>query len=513
MHNGYNLPKATVFYARTAPEEATLVGYGAIIEAYSLSCPPPNTLALISNKKRHYKKNGWAIYAASYMPANTLYDQLVFALKYEGLNLLILKKLFEQLSEDEAIKLITTNTPKGQYNRRLWFLYEWLLQKQLPIPNADVKIRYTHALDIKLQYGISGFKSARHRVINNLPGTLNFCALIHKTPKLEKYIQQNLAEKNETYLSGLSKTILQRASAFLLLKDSKASFTIEGENPKSKRTARWGQAIGQAGKKDLSVSEFLRLQQVVIENPRLMRMGFRQEGGFIGERDRTTFEPLPDHISAKHEDINELMQGLLDTQDLLLDQEMDAVFAATMIAFGFVFIHPFVDGNGRVHRYLIHHVLAKKQFTKQGFIFPISASILNHIDDYRQILEQYSLPLLDFIEWKKTDKHNVEVTNHTIDYYRYFDATEQATFLYERVEDTIQHIIPEEVEYLSCYDSFKAFVDDNFEIPDNTIALLVNFLEQGNGSLSKRSREKEFAGLKPKEIKRIEKEYQEIFNK
>ncbi|HIP51694.1 MAG TPA: hypothetical protein EYG94_06355 [Campylobacterales bacterium] len=31
-----------------------------------------------------------------------------------------------------------------------------------------------------------------------------------------------------------------------------------------------------------------------------------------------------------------------------------------MIAFSFVYIHPLEDGNGRIHRYLIHHVLAER---------------------------------------------------------------------------------------------------------------------------------------------------------
>jgi hypothetical protein len=39
-------------------------------------------------------------------------------------------------------------------------------------------------------------------------------------------------------------------------------------------------------------------------------------------------------------------------------QEVDPVVAAAILAFGFVYIHPFEDGNGRIHRYLIHHVLA-----------------------------------------------------------------------------------------------------------------------------------------------------------
>lgn len=46
----------------------------------------------------------------------------------------------------------------------------------------------------------------------------------------------------------------------------------------------------------------------------------------------------------------------------------DAVLAAAMIAFGFVFIHPFVDGNGRIHRYLIHHILLRKNYGSKGII-------------------------------------------------------------------------------------------------------------------------------------------------
>ncbi len=190
-------------------------------------------------------------------------------------------------------------------------------------------------------------------VINNLPGTPDFCPLIRKTNKLEQYIQTQFSEKNKLYLKEVHKDILQRASSFLLLKDSKASFTIEGESPKAKRAIRWGQAIGQAGTKNLSIEELIRLQQIVIENTRFTEMGFRKKGGFVGEHDRTTGEPLPEHISAKWQDIESLINGLIGTNNLLIRSEFDAVLAASIIAFGFVFIHPFEDGNGRIHRYLI----------------------------------------------------------------------------------------------------------------------------------------------------------------
>jgi Fic family protein len=198
---------------------------------------------------------------------------------------------------------------------------------------------------------------------------------------------------------------------------------------------------------------------------------------------------------------------------LLINSEIDPVISASIIAFGFIFIHPFEDGNGRIHRYLIHHLLAKKKFSQQGIIFPVSASILDHIEDYRQVLEAYSHTILDFIEWEETKDHNVNVLNKTIDYYRFYDATIQAEFLYDCVFDTIENIIHNELTYLIHYDEFKTIIDDEFEMPDRLVALLINFLDQNNGTLSKRAREKEFSELSEKEVESIENLYNKIFKK
>jgi hypothetical protein len=442
----------------------------------------------------------------------TLYKQLVFAIKYEGINLLFFKKLFEKVSVNEVRELVETE-PSGQYCRKIWFLFEYLTGEQLPLPDADVKIKFAPILDNTIQYGISnGGKSTRHRIINNLPGNRDFCPLISRTAKLEQYVNQKLGVFAIQAIHGVHKDIVMRASAFLLLKDSRASFTIEGESPKSNRAARWGQAIGQAGTRDLTRDELLRLQQIVIENGRFIEMGFRHKGGFVGEHDRATGEPLPDHISAKWQDLEPLIDGLINTDKLLINSDMDPVLTAAVIAFGFVFIHPFEDGNGRIHRYLIHHILAKKQFAPQGFIFPVSASILDHIVDYRKVLEGYARPLLDLIDWVETKDHNINVLNDTADYYRFFDLTRQAEFLYDCVNDTIRNIIPKEVAYLTRYDEFKRFIDDEFEMPDKLVALLIQVLGQNNGKLSKRFREKEFVMLTDPEVQILEETYRNLFN-
>jgi Fic family protein len=509
MKNNYFSREITVFHGRTAPEKGVLAGYGAIINVYNLSVPLPNKLSLISEKKRQYSNEEWQVFTSRHKPENTLYKQLIFALKYEGINLLVLKKLFEILSDDEIIELVQIE-PLGQYSRRIWFLFEWLMGKKLKIPDLSTG-NFIPLIDEKQQYRIKGIRSSRNRIINNLPGTVAFCPLIYRTSKLETYLSANLSDQKNVYLKTIHKDILQRASAFLLLKDSQASFTIEGENPRSNRAARWGKAIGQAGSNPLSKDEFLRLQQIVIENTRFTNMGFRLAGGFVGEHDRTTGDPLPEHISTRWQDVESLIEGLIATNAILENSDIDAVLAAAMIAFGFIFIHPFEDGNGRIHRYLIHHILAQMKFTQQGMIFPVSAAILDRIDDYRKVLESYSHPLLDFIEWKPTPKHNVDVLNETSDYYRYFDLTRMAEFLYDCVEDTIKNIIPREVDYLHKYDEMKRYLDDHFEMPDKTVALLIRFLEQNDGKLSKRARTREFDALTDEEVREIENRYREVF--
>ncbi|MBK6699243.1 MAG: Fic family protein [Saprospiraceae bacterium] len=508
MNNKHFSRRITIFHGRQTPEEAVLVGYGAIIETLQLAVPLPFQLALISSKKRQYKNEQWQVYTSRHQPEDNLHKHLVFALKYEGINLLVFKKLFETISQKE-IETIVQQEILGQYSRRIWFLYEWLLNKKLDIDDLN-RGNPVPLIDENLQFAVKGISSPRHRIINNLPGTVDFCPLIFKTEKLNASIAANLSEQQNIFLKKVHKDLLQRASSFLLLKDSKASFTIEGENPPNARAARWGKAIGQAGGKPLSGEELNRLQQIVIENGRFIEMGFRKKGGFVGEHDRTTGEPIPEHISARWQDIDQLINGLLKTNELL-EQDFDAVLAAAVVAFGFVFIHPFEDGNGRLHRYIIHHVLAKKKFTQQGVIFPVSASILDHINDYHSVLELYSHSLLDYIKWKETPDHNVEVLNETIDLYRYYDATKQAEFLYDCTADTINRIIPEEVNYLIQYDEFNKYINNNFEMPDKLVATLVRFLQQNNGVLSKRAKEKEFNGLTEKEADNIEKTFNEIF--
>ena len=505
-----NSRRTTVFHGFSALKEGySLAGYSALISAHGLKVPVPDFLCAIGTKHKKYDHERWHVFTPRHKPQDTLYGHLIFALKYEGVDLAVLNALFQKI-EAREIQVIIRTEPTGSYSRRLWFLWEWLRDEQLYIEDATTG-NFVPLIDSKLQYEGKSYSSKRHRVRNNLPGTRNFCPLIRKTKKLEKCIGEKLSETAIKNIGQTHPDLLSRAAAFLLLKDSKASYTIEGETPPHNRIERWGRAIGEAGQRKLSISELEYLQQIVIEDNRFIKAGLRKESGFVGEHDRSTGMPMPDHISARAEDLSTLLSGLIDTYELLCKDDFNAVLLATILAFGFVFIHPFEDGNGRIHRYLFHHVLAEKGFVPKGLIFPVSAVILDRIEEYRKTLEHFSKPRLDFIEWRPTEKNNVDVLNETINLYRYFDATKQAEFFFECVEETVNKTLPEEVAYLKKYDILNEFIKNYIDMPDKLVDLLIRFLTQNDGKLSKRASEKEFGKLTDSEIQAIEEKYAEIF--
>ena len=240
-------------------------------------------------------------------------------------------------------------------------------------------------------------------------------------------------------------------------------------------------------------------------------MGYRVAGGFIGDYEEDSNEPRPEHLSAKAEDLKVLMDSLIDTNRRLVSDEIDAVVVAAIISFGFVFIHPFVDGNGRLHRYLIHHILTAKKYTPEGMIFPVSASIEKHLHKYAKALKGYSQPLLNHMKWKTTSDKNVKVLNETIDFYRYFDATHLVEYLYECIKETVEIIIPYELNMLRKFDEFKSIIEEEVGLADNKIKLLANLLLQNEGKLSKAKREKLFNKVTNDEKDLIEATFSEVY--
>jgi hypothetical protein len=438
-----------------------------------------------------------------YAPSDDLAAQLTFALKWEGVNLAVLDALFRSVPASLVADAVRT-APTGAYMRRLWFLYEWLTGQSLDLPDLG-KVRAVPVVDPELQLAIEGGElSARHRVRNNLPGTPAFCPMVRRTESIVAWQRASLGDEARRVIGRTRSDVMARAAAFLLLSDSGASYRIEGEKPSRDRLRRWGQTIARAGTIPLSVMELERLQREVIGDDRFVHLGLREQGGFVGEHDRHTHTPIPEHISARPDDLESLVEGIASFDERAGRGGMDAVAAAAAVAFGFVYVHPFEDGNGRVHRWLIHHVLAAAGFAAPGLVFPVSAVMLREIAAYRAVLESYSRALLPHVEWEPTADGNVQVLNDTASWYRYFDATAHAEFLYRCVASTVRIDLPYEVAFLSAYDRFVEGMADVVDMPSRRIDLLHRFLLQNGGRLSARAREKEFHSFTDDEVARVE---------
>ena len=88
-----NSRPVTPFHAFPALEEGmSLAGYAALIVGHGLSVPAPDYLSAIGTKHKRYQKERWRIFTPRHKPEESLYGHLTFALKYEGIDLTVLKK-------------------------------------------------------------------------------------------------------------------------------------------------------------------------------------------------------------------------------------------------------------------------------------------------------------------------------------------------------------------------------------------------------------------------------------
>lgn len=497
----FNTPR--VFRERAVPEGAEIVGYAALVHAFGVDAPIRSAACVRSGYSKVARQDtpDWAIYEKRYRPEPTIAGHLTFALRHEPLDLLVLKRCFDKIDVADLSRIVAAE-PNGIWTRRAWFLFEWLTGRHLEVP--DLKSgNYIEALDPAKYYTVKPVNSPRHRVRDNLPGVPDFCPVIRRTAILDTLIARNLDDAARQITSRVDRRVLSRAASFLLLADSQASFQIEGDRAPRNRIERWGRAVMQAGQQALSVAELERLQSVIIEGARLIEPGIRTDAVFLGDR-APDGAPVPEFIGARPMDLVRLMAGLLAADVRMSEGQMPPVIQAAAISFGFVMAHPFEDGNGRLHRFLIHHVLAERGFAPPGVLFPVSTAILAVIDEYAKVLKDHSGPLMDHIDWTTTPRLNVAVLNDTRDFYALFDATKFAEFLYACVARTIDEALPMEIAHLRAYDQAKSEILSRFEMPDQTVSLLIAFLRQNDGALSKRRRQDEFAALSDAEVALIE---------
>lgn len=485
------------------------VGYGALVERYRLN-PLPHWCVSHVTPKKGDRKTVVApdltseVYPARYDPGDTVGDHLEFALKYEGVNLEILRAVFMAVEVGELTTYVLSK-PSGKYARKAWFLYEFLTGRRLDLPDMT-RGSYVDLLDPDRYYTAPSVRSQRHRINNNLAGDASFCPVVRRTEALRKYESRTLDKKAQALLRRYPEDLLRRAVSYLYTKETRSSFEIEHVEPSAQRTARFVTLLRRAGKDDhLNKPSLIALQQAIVDE-RFASRDYRDFQNYVGESVGINAE-IVHFVAPKPEDLPGLMAGWLRCSRRMLDADIHPVVTAAVTAFGFVFLHPFEDGNGRLHRFLIHHVLARKGFTPAGIVFPVSAAMLRQMDKYDETLEYFSRPLLERIEYRLNQRGEMTVLTDSVAFYRYLDMTRIAERLFEFVEATIKDELAGELDFLARYDAIKRGLQEIVDMPDRRMDLFICLCLQNKGHLAKGKRD-QFAGLTDDEIAAMEKAVQ-----
>ncbi len=494
-------------------KKARPVGYQALITRFQLEVIPNwHQSYIAAGTTQRVETHGGVleeIYPSKYWPGDKLGDHLEFALKYDGTNLAILACVFHAAPQGELQEYVESK-PRGKYARRLWFLYEFLTGSTLPVD--DLKTGgYINLLDPEQYFTVTPPRQVRRQKINdNLLGNVGFCPMIRRTEALCDFQQTDLTQKCKKVVSAYSPEILKRALSYLYTKETKSSFAIEHIKPNSTRTERFVAMLQLAEKEDFCEKTHLIDLQNRIVDPRFKEAEYRTTQNYVGESVAWQREKV--HFACpKPEDMESLMGGLITAHQRMNKGSVLPLIHAAAIAYGFVFLHPFEDGNGRIHRFLIHNILARQGFTPEGIMFPVSASMLKNPTDYDASLETFSRPLMSLVEYSLDENGRMTVENETSTWYAYIDMTPQAEALFRFIEHTIDTELVEELSFLAKYDETKKALQDIVDMPDRKIDLFIRFCIQNHGRLSFRKRSSQFDFLSDEEVAGMEEAIQAVY--
>ena len=485
------------------------IGQTWLIREFGLPVPRPAIESYVVAGARRTETDGPRTresYPMRYTTEDSAISHLRFALRHEAFDLGVLVAALKAIGSDE-IEAWVRAQPTGAFSRRAWFFYETFTGRTLDLADAKAG-NYVAVLDPARHVIAPRRNSRRHRVADNLLGERGLCPMVRLTPTLRAGMESNLDREARALTEGYDPHLLTRAVDYLYTKETRSSFALEGETPSPGRAKRFVAALQSAPAFDPSDESALVALQRTIVDPRYAAQGWCDIQNFVGEtlggyRERVRY------VCPRPKDVPDLMKAWTALTGRVVDGGVDPVVAAAVSSFAFVFIHPFEDGNGRIHRFLIHHVLARMGYGPPGVILPVSAAMLRDRHRYDEALASFSTPLLDLIRWEWTDGdadtpgRRMVVRGDTDHFYRYFDATALAEYLYDQVADSVRRDLREELGFVAVFDEAVTGVRRVVDMPDRRASLLVRLCMQNSGRLAARKRAR-FAELTDDEVAAME---------
>lgn len=450
-------------------------------------------------------------YRPNSKPDDTPLAHLAFALKHEGIHLELLSHTFKSFDKQALTDWIASE-PTGQYTRKAGFLYEWLTGDTLTVPG--VSGNYHNLLNPhEVVAADTPIKNSRWRINDNLPGTPYFCPIIRRTELLDIASDYDSSARLQNMEDDYGTDLMSRSAVWLTIRESRASFAIEHEGDQKSKIHRFALVMGRyCGQIDtpLSSASLTELQNSILGTSTI-RAGLRQSPVFVGSGTQETGTYVH-YVAPDANDVKPMLEGL--QAFMTKARNASPIVRAAVASFGFVFIHPMADGNGRISRFLINDTLRRDSAVPEPLLLPISSTITKNTasrNRYDKILEAYSRPMM------AETAHNIRFGDRTnypdgvvSDFefsgndtlrpaWRYPDLTEQSEYLFHVIHETIEYEMRHQIESHQSYIDARDKVKDTLEGPNEHIDRIMRSIERNEGQISNKLA-KEFPMLKDPEI-------------
>jgi Fic family protein len=484
------------------------IGYSKLKTQLNLSAFDPLMPARLAPVTSITTTLGALLIPAKVAPKDELpLSHLLFALKHEGINLQLLSQALRKIPAKDMLAAIT-ESPTGAYIRIACFLWEAFNKQELKGAPTVTGVA-ANLFDPKKYITGPSIRNAKWRVDFNGLGSLDYCVTVERTERINSLLESNILQRANEFLSELGATASDRAMSWAYLSETKSSFEIEHETPSATKAEAFVELLKKAHlTTQLDEQYLVGLQNTAITNPLDRAVNYRHQQNWLSSPLRgaagVTYIPPPPEI------VDDLMRGLVDFANAA-PKQIDPLIVAAIVSFGFVFIHPFMDGNGRLSRFLFHHALCQSGALNNGLLLPVSIAMKRNEDAYLAALKSFSEPARkrwDVI-WIDGDEYQMTF-NSDESLYRYWNATTCVEFGLEMAKQALEKDLREETEFLAKYDRIYRAIDGRYDIRGKDLNTLVLTCMEQNGKISI-NRRKKFATTVPEEIfDAIESEYLKV---
>lgn len=445
-------------------------------------------LAAVSRIER--LEDGGLLVPHKLAPDATLLQHALFALKHEGIRLGLLVSALRRIPPVELVTWVKA-TPNSVYGRKLGHLWERLHQAHLPgLDDPGVASAYAPLFDPAHYCVGAGHRDARWRIEFNGLGDMHFCPVVRKTPTLMALIEKNILGQAQAFAQTVGQAMLERALNWAYLSETEGSFAIEGEAPAADKASLFTALLRRAHeRRPLTEDLLVEMQNAAISNPFDKAVQFRTEQNRL-QRDApgaagVTYVPPEPELAVN------LMEGLMRMANRP-PATLDPLVHAAVVSFAFVFIHPFMDGNGRLSRFLIHHCLGQSGRLPPGFLLPISVAMKKHEADYLQALTTFSQPARQLckVSWAGDEHYSYEWVPEADIWFRHMDLTEPVTFTLAMAGASLDTHLRKEVAFLELFDRVRRHISERHDLRGSDLSTLIVTIFQNGGMLSNNRRKR-----------------------